>query len=412
MADATEAESAVVSQGSWLNRNVLALGLVSLLTDSATEMVIPLLPLFLTTVLGAGPMALGLIEGVADAVASVLKFLSGRWSDRAGRRRPFVLAGYSLSSLCRPFVALAGTTWHVLVVRVLDRTGKGLRSSPRDALLAASVAPAQRGAAFGLHRAMDHAGAVLGPLIAFSILTWWTDDLRTIFWWSAIPGALAVLMILVFVKESTPESPLPEPVLRDAGTNTGSGLATLLLPIGLFTIGNSSDLFLLLKASASRSPMTELPLLWMGLHLVKTIASVPGGRLADTLGRRKVLALGWIYYAAVYTAFAFVDDPRLIWCLFIAYGIHHGLTEGAERALVAELAPASQRGTAFGWFHLTVGIGSLVASVMFGTVWTYAGSRAAFLMSATLAILAAGTLIGLTPPSDGVRQEITGDSDG
>ena len=294
----------------------------------------------------------------------------------------------------------------------IDRTGKGLRSSPRDALLAASVAPAQRGAAFGLHRAMDHAGAVLGPLIAFSILTWWTDDLRTIFWWSAIPGALAVLMILVFVKESTPESPLPEPVLRDAGTNTGSGLATLLLPIGLFTIGNSSDLFLLLKASASRSPMTELPLLWMGLHLVKTIASVPGGRLADTLGRRKVLALGWIYYAAVYTAFAFVDDPRLIWCLFIAYGIHHGLTEGAERALVAELAPASQRGTAFGWFHLTVGIGSLVASVMFGTVWTYAGSRAAFLMSATLAILAAGTLIGLTPPSDGVRQEITGDSDG
>ena len=187
---------------SWLTRNVLLLGLVSLLTDAASELIIPLLPLFLTGTLGASALLLGWIEGLADLVASVLKLLSGRWADRLGRNRPFVLGGYGLSSLARPFVALATAPWHVLLVRVLDRTGKGLRSSPRDALIASSVQPDQRGAAFGLHRAMDHAGAVIGPLLAAAYLTWWSEDLRTLFWLSAIPGAAAVLLVLFGVRET------------------------------------------------------------------------------------------------------------------------------------------------------------------------------------------------------------------
>ncbi|MCB9547011.1 MAG: MFS transporter [Myxococcales bacterium] len=385
------------SQG-WLTPNVVALGVVSLLTDTASEMVIPLLPVFLTTVLGAGPLALGWIEGAADAVASVLKLVSGRWSDRSGRRRPFVLAGYTLSTVSRPLVAIAGTAWHVLAVRVVDRTGKGLRSSPRDALLAASVPAGQRGAAFGLHRAMDHAGAVLGPLIAFAVLTLWTQDLRTLFWLSAVPGGLAVVAIPTVVREAKPQggvsAPSPHPTERPLPPG---GLLRVLVPVGLFTLGNASDVFLLLKASESRASLTSLPLLWMGLHVVKSAASVPGGRLADVFGRRRLIAAGWIVYAAVYFGFAFAETQSAVWGLFIAYGLYHGLTEGAERALVAELVPAASRGTGFGWYHLTVGLGGLAASVLFGAIWKYAGSASAFVTSAALALVAVVALALLAP---------------
>jgi MFS family permease len=399
--DTTGAQSrGEVGSRGWLAPNVVALGVVSLLTDAASEMVVPLLPVFLTTVLMAGPLALGWIEGAADAVSSVLKLLSGRWSDRAGRRRPFVLAGYSVSSVSRPLVALAGAAWHVLGVRILDRTGKGLRSSPRDALLAASVPPGQRGAAFGLHRAMDHAGAVVGPLIAFAILTWWTRDLRTLFWLSAIPGALAVVALLLAVRESPAGGRDHDARVEPPETvPPAGGLVRVLAPIGLFTLGNASDLFLLLKASESRASLTTLPLLWMGLHVVKSIASVPGGRLADVFGRRRLIAAGWIVYAAVYVGFAFAEGRAAIWALFVVYGIHHGLTEGAERALVAELVPTASRGTGFGWYHLTVGLGGLVASVLFGAIWQQAGSAAAFLTSAGLAVLAVLALAFLAPRS-------------
>lgn len=383
----------------WLTANVVALGVVSLLTDTASEMVIPLLPVFLTTVLGAGPLALGWIEGAADAVASVLKLASGRWSDRSGRRRPFVLAGYTLSTVSRPLVAVAGVAWHVLAVRVLDRTGKGLRSSPRDALLAASVPAEQRGAAFGLHRAMDHAGAVAGPLIAFAVLTVWTADLRTLFWLSAVPGVLAVVAIVLGVREAEPEdadAPAPPTPATDR-PSPRTGLVRVLVPIGLFTLGNASDVFLLLKASESRASLTSLPLLWMGLHVVKSLASVPGGRLADALGRRRLIAAGWIVYAAVYVGFAFAEAQWAVWGLFVVYGLYHGLTEGAERALVAELVPAARRGTGFGWYHLTVGLGGLAASVSFGAIWQLAGSAAAFLTSAALALVAVVALAALAP---------------
>jgi MFS family permease len=375
----------------WLTRNVLALGLVSLFTDTATDMVIPLLPAFLTTVLGAGAMALGWVEGVADAVSSLLKYLSGRWADRWRRNKPLVLLGYGLSTLARPFLGAAQTVGHVLLVRGLDRTGKGIRVSPRDALLAASVPPDRRGSAFGLHRAMDHGGAILGPLLAVLVLTFWTTDLRTLFWLSAIPGALAVAVILLGVKEqpapATPQAPPRAP---------GGSLARFLFPLALFTLGNASDTFLLLKAGAVREPLRNLPLLWIALHAVKAATSLVGGRLADAWGKRRTTAAGWIVYAAIYAGFAFATDRQTVRLLFVLYGLYHGLSESAQKALVADLAPRGARGTAFGAYHLTLGGLRLAASLLFGYLWQTAGARSAFLVSAGLALGAVLLLAGLT----------------
>ena len=404
---ATSPPPATAPGRTWLSRNVVGLGLVSLLTDTATELVIPLLPVFLTVTLGAGAMALGWIEGAADAVASVLKLLSGRWSDRLGRYRPFILAGYGLSSVARPFIALAGAAGHVLAIRVLDRTGKGLRGSPRDALLVASVHPSQRGQAFGLHRAMDHAGAVLGPLLGFALLTWVTTDLRTIFWISAIPGALAVLAILFVVREPAAR-PRPTPAVASArghlDRTATRALLRFMVPLGVFTLGNASDVFLLLAASSTRAPLTSLPLLWMGLHIVKTLASIPGGRLADRWGRRRTLAVGWLVYAAVYAGFAVAESRDAVWALFLVYGLYHGLTESSASALVADIAPPEARGTAFGWYHLLVGLGSLVASVLFGAVWELVSPAAAFALGAGLALTAVIllALLGTGEPRSGV----------
>jgi len=385
-----------VRSRSWLSRNVIVLGVVSLFTDVSSEMIIPLLPVFLTSVLGAGALALGWIEGLAEATASVLKLLSGRWSDRAGRRRPFVIGGYTVSALARPLVALATAPWHVLAVRLADRAGKGLRSSPRDALLAASVAPDERASAFGLHRAMDHAGAVLGPLAATAVLTLWTDDLRKLFWLAAIPGALCVVVLVTGVREHPP-APATGMALRDDAPDAPGGLRRLLVPLGLFTLGNASDVFLLLKAGESRAPLVTLPMLWMALHAVKMATSLPAGWLADRHGRRLIVGVGWIVYAVIYTGFAFAESQATIWALFVAYGLYHGLTEGPEKALVAELVPKAQWGGAFGVYYLVLGLCTLAASVLFGALWQGYGSYVAFLTSAALALAAVACLAVLAP---------------
>jgi MFS family permease len=362
----------------------LLLGVISLLTDAASETAIVVLPAFLAS-LGAGALALGWIEGVAEAVASLLKLVAGRWADRLGKHRPFVIAGYSLSSSVRPLFALALAPWHVLAVRVVDRVGKGLRTSPRDALLAASVDPAHRGAAFGWHRAMDHAGAVIGPLFATAYLAR-SQDLRTLLWLTAIPG-IAVVLVAWRVRDV---APAPSPAAKgEEKEPVAHGLARVLVPVALFALGNASDTFLLLLVvKKSASPFIG-PLLWMGLHMVKVATSVYGGRLADHWGKRRTILLGWSVYAAVYLGFAFASDLRQIAALFIAYGAYHGLCEGAEKALVAEVVPARQRGTAFGWYHLSQGAVLLVANVAFGAVWTAWGSRVAFSVSAGLAAIAA-----------------------
>lgn len=390
----------------WLTRNVLVLGLVSLLTDASSEMVIPLLPVFLTTVLGASAMTLGWIEGLAEATASVLKLLAGRWSDRLGRRRPFLLAGYTLSAAARPLMALAGAPWHVLAVRMTDRTGKGLRSSPRDALLAASVAREHHASAFGFHRAMDHAGAVVGPLLATAALAWWHADLRTVFWLAAIPGVVCVVVLFLGVREAeAPPAPAPtttagsdkHDVLSEA--RPPGGLVRLLVPLGLFTLGNASDVFLLLKAGESRASLTTLPLLWVALHVVKSSSSIVGGQLADRFGRRRLVGAGWVVYALIYAGFAFAETQLAVWSLFVAYGLYYGLSEGAEKALVADLAPRAAWGGAFGAYHLTMGLLSLAASVLFGLLWDAYGSATAFLTSAALALAAVVCLAVMAPPT-------------
>ena len=389
----------------WLTRNVLALGLVSLLTDTATEAIIPLLPAFLMTLPGAGPVALGLIEGAADSVASLLKLVSGRAADRLGRNRPLVLAGYALSSLARPFIALAALPSHVLAVRVADRVGKGLRTSPRDNLIAGSVPASQRGTAYGFHRSMDHAGAVVGPLLAVLFLTLGTSktpNLRLLFALTAIPGALAVLAILAGVRESAPAASAKAAAPEAKAALPVGRLARFLVPLAIFTLGNSSDVFLLLKAGtggggAAKVPLVGLPLLWMGFHVVKMLASTPGGRLADRLGRVRTIGLGWAVYALVYAGFAFAHSRAAVIGLFVVYGLYYGLTEGAEKALIADLAPAASRGTAFGWYHATVGLLALPAGLLFGGLWSRYGDAVAFGVGAGLALAALVLLVALAP---------------
>jgi MFS family permease len=372
------------------------LGLVSFFTDVSSEMIYPLLPLFLTTVLGGGAAFLGLIEGVAESTASILKLVSGIVSDRVRRRKKLVLAGYTISSIARPLTALAASPLAVLFIRFADRVGKGIRTSPRDALIADSTDPAVRGKAYGFHRSMDHAGAIVGPLIATLLLAWFVSDLRTVFWLAAIPGAMAVLLIVLKVREV-------EPARRKAESGflltlpTGR-LRSYLLILLLFTLGNSSDVFLLLRASELGVTTARIPLLWTFFHVVKMLSTMPFGALSDRLGRRGVIVSGWGVYALAYTGFAFARTELHVWLLFAIYGLFYGLTEGVEKALLTDIADPAERGTAFGWYNLAVGVGALPASLLFGFIWQRSGPPAAFCFGALLAFLAAVLLISLIRP--------------
>lgn len=376
-----------------LPATVLVLGLVSLLTDVSSEMIYPLLPLFLTTALGAGPAFLGVIEGVAESTAALTKLGAGMAADRFPKRKPLVVAGYGLSSLARPLVAFAATPLQVLAIRFVDRTGKGIRTSPRDALLAAGLAPSLRGLAFGFHRSMDHAGALLGPLLAAALMGFWGVPLRSVFFLAAVPGLLAVLLLAAGVREAAADGRLQ--LQRVPGRLPAGPFRRYLLALLVFTLGNSADAFLLLKATAAGIPAAQLPLLWAGFHLVKMATATPGGGLSDRLGRRTVIVAGWGVYALAYGGFALAGRPWQIWGLFAVYGLFYGLTEGAEKALVADLSPAAELGSSFGWYHCTVGIGALPASLLFGLIWQRAGSGAAFATGAALAGVAALLLTGL-----------------
>jgi len=382
-----------------LSRNVVILGIVSLLNDAASEMIYPLLPAFLTSVLGAGPAALGAIEGVAESTASFLKLYSGYVSDRMKRRKNWIVAGYSLSNIIRPLIAVAGSWVQVLVLRFSDRVGKGLRTSPRDALIADSTPPESRGAAFGFHRALDHGGAIVGPLLATGLLVVFHNSIPAIFLLSFIPGTLAVLLLIVGLREQEVVRAGGDTRsfnIRSAWNEMPGGFRRYLLIILLFTLGNSSDAFLLVKAQALGVPLALLPTLWVVLHAVKMAFSVPGGVLSDRMGRKAVIVAGWVVYALVYAGFAAAGEQWHVWALFTVYGIYFGLTEGVEKALVADLAPAHLRGSAFGLYHLAVGLGAFPASLLFGLLWQAAGPAAAFGMGALLALLA-GLLLVLLP---------------
>lgn len=380
-----------------LGRNVFALSAVSFLTDVSSEMIYPLLPVFISTVLGANASFIGAIEGAAETTAALLKLASGWWSDRIQKRKPLVVFGYALASLMRPLVAIAQSATQVLLIRVSDRVGKGLRNAPRDALIADSVDPSIRGKAFGFQRAADHAGGVLGPLIAFAVLTWHWAEMRTVFWLAAIPGGLAVLVVILAVRE-VPRAP-------DARASSGPDLTKplsgafwrTLAVILVFTLGNSTDAFLLLRANQLGVSVALAPILWAALHVVKSASSTPGGALSDRVGRRATLVAGWLLYAAVYFGFARATQAWHAWALFGVYGLFFGLTEGSERALVADLVPRERRGTAFGWYNLAIGLGALPASLLFGYVWDRWSAASAFQMGAGLAFVAALGLVAVLP---------------
>ena len=376
--------------------NVRWLSLVSLLTDMSSEMIYPLLPHFLTSVLRAGPALLGLIEGIAETTASLLKLASGWFSDRIGRRKPLVVIGYGLASVARPLIAIAVLPWQVLAIRFADRVGKGIRGAPRDALLADSVPPELRGTAFGYHRAADHAGAVMGPLLAAGLLLAMPGAYRTVFALAAIPAVLSVIVLVLFVRDSNPAAPTPKPTSRFEGfTGLGGRFLAFLGVVFVFTLGNATDAFLLLRAQQLGVPLAMIPILWGALHVSKSVFNVMGGRLSDRWGPRPAIITGWLVYAAVYAAFAFAQSALHVWILFLVYGLFYGLTEAPEKALVAAVAPSHRRGAAFGAYHFTIGIGALPASLMFGLIWQRFGAAAALFTGAGLALLAAGLLAGM-----------------
>jgi MFS family permease len=385
-----------------LSRNVKALAAVSLLTDAASEMIYPLLPLFLSGVLGASASVIGTIEGIAESTASMLKLASGWWSDRAGRRKPFVVAGYGLAALVRPLMGLAQAPWQALAVRVTDRTGKGIRASARDALLADSASPSQRGRAFGFLRAGDNAGAVIGPLVAWVMLELGAVPLRTVFLWAAVPGVLAVVVLVWFVNDR-PAHGRParaeSPAALLAGRKLGAPFWRYLVVLLAFTLGNSTDAFLLLRASQMGVATALVPILWAAFSLVKALCSTPGGALSDRIGRRPVIVAGWAVFAVVYLLFGRATAAWHAWALFTAYGVSLGFTESVEKALVADLVPADRRGAAYGWYNFVIGIGALPASVVFGIVWDRVNPAAAFTMGASLVGAAAIGLLIMVPQS-------------
>jgi MFS family permease len=386
-------------------RPVRLLGWASLFTDAATETIYPLLPIYLSRVLGASATSLGIIEGVAEGVNSLLKIASGWLSDRRRRRRPIVILGYALSSLARPFIALT-TSWpQVLAIRALDRTGKGIRGAPRDAMLATHADAVSRGRIYGFHRAMDHTGAVVGPVMATLFLAFFPGQYRLLFALTAIPGALAVAT-LFRVEEPTSASGYGAPGSASGSSGAGSitahdvGIARLprelyvvLGIILLFSLGSSADAFLLLRLADALGSATFLPLMWAAHHVVKASLSTWGGGLSDRLGRRYVIVIGWGIYSVVYLGFAFVSNAVVFVALFLLYGVHFALAEGAEKALVADLTPPRMHGTSFGLYYGMLGVGMLVASIAFGFVYDRISPAAAFLMGAALSGAAAVLLL-------------------
>lgn len=390
-----------------LNSQVVLLGLISLLNDTASEMIYPLLPVFLVSTLGATPLVVGLIEGAADALASVLKLAAGWLSDRLPRRKPLVVGGYALATLSRAWISVAARWPAVLAARLLDRTGKGVRSAPRDAIIADVTPMPERGRAFGFQRALDHTGAVLGPLLALALLQSAHVTMRHVFLIAVIPGAIGVVLLAIALREpSRAENPVREtrnsPENRASGTLSGrdgrdrpssmpSRFWAALGAIGIFALANSSDVYLILQAHAAGVTTVMLPLLWSAHHVIKSLFSTAAGALSDRIGRRWLLVIGWSVYAVVYFIFPYARSLPFFFALFVVYAIPFTLTEGAERAWISDIVPAGARGRSFGFYYLVTGAGVLAGTTIFGELYQHVSPAAAFDTGAVLAIVAAVT---------------------
>lgn len=384
-----------------ISRTVKLLGVVSFLTDVSSDMITPLLPIFLKGTLGASFGFIGIVDGAADTVSSLLKIVAGRLSDRAGRRKPLTVAGYGLASVARPLVAIAMAPWHVLLIRVTDRVGKGLRTAPRDAWIAEATPAAHRGRAYGFHRAMDNLGAFLGPLVGYVLYRVLDLPLRIVFALAAIPGLIGVLVIVLGLRERSrsgdaatagvptePASDGPQPRLP-------LQLKLFLGLVFVFSLANASDFFLVLKAKATGFDDGDVLWIWAGLSGLRALLSTPGSLLSDRWGRYGTLLLGWLVFGAVYVGFSYATAGWHVLVLFAVYAAYYGLTEGVERALVADLAPASRRGLAFGLFHGAIGLAALPANWAFGAISDLRTMELAFRLSGGLALVAAIGLVAL-----------------
>ena len=380
-----------ISRGSGIPRNVRLLGWASCLNDVASEMIYPLLPMFLTSVLHGSRFYLGVIEGLGESVACLLKLWAGARSDRVGQRKAFVVSGYAVSAVARPRSAVATIPAHLFGLRIIDRIGKGTRTAPRDAMIADSTLPALRGLAFGFHRAMDHLGAAAGPLLAAALLAMWPDRLRLVFGLTLVPGVLVVVLLVWGLRETTAGQSTTTPIPRTLRP-PDARFRRLLLAVLVFALGNSSDAFLLLRAGDLGISTAQLPLLWFGFHVAKSAGNLLVGRLVDRVGPQPLLVAGWLVYAAVYFGFAIATSAWQMVALFGSYALYYALAEPSEKTLVAALAGPTQRGQAFGWYHLALGAGALPASVVFGAIYDAWGPTRAFGVGAILAGVAIGLL--------------------
>ena len=373
-----------------LPRTVWFLGAISFLNDAASDAIYPLLPLFFAATFAVGAQALGVIEGAANATAALMKLVSGYFYDRTQRAKGWLVFGYTLPALARPLIAFASSTPVILLLRMGDRVGKGLRSSPRDALLAASVEPNRRGLAFGFHRSMDHAGAVVGPLAAAALLAA-GFSVRDVILMTIVPGVLCVLLVLMLRE--------PPGVAIDASKidwqwrSLPAPLKRYLIALAVFTLSQASNMFLLLRAKDSGFTDAQIPLLWAGFSALAMLLSTPLSAWSDSLNRPRMLCVAWVVYALLFAAFGLLPQTLATTiALFVGYAIFIAATEGAEKALIAELAPKAQLGTAFGWFHLVSGLMLLPASAMFGWLWTRVNPTTAFMVSAAMSLVAATIL--------------------
>jgi MFS family permease len=378
-----------------MNRVIFITGLVSLFTDLSSEMIVPVLPLYLTAVLHVSTGDIGIIEGIAESTASVLKLFSGWLSDKIGRRKPLMVAGYGFSNLIKPLFALTNSWTQVLCIRFADRFGKGIRGAPRDALIADVTRKEVRGKAFGFHRAMDTLGAALGPLVAFGVLAVVPQGYRVVFWVSAVPGVIATLLLIFFLKEGRkrdgdPEGDVRTRPLPQFGFRTlGKPFVRFTLISTLFALGNSSDAFLILQAQHVGMEPKWIPLAYFLFNVVYSLFAMPAGMLSDRVGRKAVLVGGYIVFAGIYLGFGLVHQALWIWVLFLLYGLYYAATEGIQKAYIADLVAEGKRGMAMGTFNALTGLAALPASILAGTLWNLYGPLASFAVSSVLALMAA-----------------------
>jgi MFS family permease len=371
------------------SRNVFFTGLVSFFMDISSEMIYPLVPLFLTSVLGVNKSVIGLIEGVAESTASLLKVFSGWFSDRIGRRKSLMVIGYGISVLSRPIIATANIWQQVFASRFTDRLGKGIRTAPRDAIIAESTEPTHLARAFSFHRSMDTMGAVVGPALAIFFLGIFNNDYRKIFWLSMAPGIVAVLLIIVFIREK--KKFLPSHTIKPQLTlNHFSWKAKFFLIIAtLFALGNSSDVFLILRAGQVGMPTLLIPAVYLFFNLVYSLSAIPAGIAADKFGRKRVILLGFVLFAVLYYGFAIAESSTAIWVLFGLYGLFMGLTEGIQKAFLAAIIPQDFKATAFGVYGTCVGMATLPASLIGGLLWDHVSPSATFYFGSVTATISA-----------------------